>query len=280
MANVYFVTQAGRGYVSDDTLLVPELAALGHRPIELPWTSSLAKITADDVLVIRAIWDYHLRPREFSAWLDEVERIGCTVINPASLIRWNHRKNYLAEMASRGVRVPQTFFFGSPEHFAQSPPLLEGGREYVIKPVVSASAHATFRATAESVARIVREHPYEGLLVQEFIPEIAEGEWSVIFIGDEFTHAVKKIAKSGDFRVQRDFGGQALPDVPPQRAVDAARHIIALLPEQPTYARIDLVMRGDEPLLMEIELIEPDLFLAHAPAAARKFAELIAAAAK
>lgn len=276
MPNVYFVVQAGREVGDDDRVLLPELAKLGIVPQVVPWTSGLDGISRDDVLVIRAIWDYHLHPAAFARWIDDAARLGRQVVNPTALLAWNQRKTYLREIAARGVRVPETFFYASVAEFLTAPPAFARERDYVVKPIVSASAHGTFRVNATTIRQVVNEFPYDGLLVQEFIPEIAEGEWSLIFIQGEFMHAVKKVATPGEFRVQREFGGQTIAQAPPLAARSEAQRIIGFLPETPVYARIDLVMRGQEPLLMEIELIEPDLFLSTNPRAAQRFAETIA----
>jgi glutathione synthase/RimK-type ligase-like ATP-grasp enzyme len=272
---LYFITQAGRGYVADDHALIAELAKLGETPIERPWTEGLSGITAADTLVIRAIWDYHLRPQEFVAWLDSVRRIGCPMINPEPLIRWNHRKTYLKELSQKGVATPETVFFRSAEEFASNPPHLAHA-EYVLKPVISASAHRTARVAAAHVVKAAQHFGETEFMVQEFLPEIAAGEWSLIYIGQEFTHAVRKVPASGEFRSQRDFGAKQEAATPPQSAITQGNRILNFLAEPAAYARIDFVMRGDTPLLIELELIEPELFLANHAPAAQKLAHIIA----
>ena len=272
---LYFITQADRGYVGDDHALIAELAKLDLTPIERPWTEGLNGITAVDTLVIRAIWDYHLRPQEFVAWLDAARRIGCGMINPEPLIRWNHRKTYLKELAQKGIATPETFFFRSTEEFASSAPYLAYA-EYVVKPVISASAHRTARVAAANVAEAAQDFTNSEFMVQEFLPEIADGEWSLIYIGQDFTHAVRKVPASGEFRSQRDFGANQEPGTPPQSAITQGKRVLTLLPESAAYARIDFVMRGDRPLLIELELIEPELFLANNEVAARQLAQILA----
>ena len=274
---LYFITQADRGYVGDDHALIAELAKLGVTPLERPWTAGLSGITAADTLVIRAIWDYHLRPQEFVTWLDEVRRIGCRMINSEALIRWNHRKTYLKELAQKGIATPETFFFRSAEEFASNAPRLAHA-EYVVKPVISASAHRTARVAAADVAKAANDFAETEFMIQEFLPEIADGEWSLLCIDQEFTHAVRKVPASGEFRSQRDFGAKQEAGTPPQSAITQGKRILTFLLESAAYARIDFVMRGDTPLLIELELIEPELFLADHEAAARQLAQIIARA--
>jgi glutathione synthase/RimK-type ligase-like ATP-grasp enzyme len=274
---LYFITQAGRGYVADDHALIAELAKLGVNPIERPWTEGLSGITASDTLVIRAIWDYHLRPLEFVAWLDAVRSIGCRMINPEALVRWNYQKTYLRELAGKHIETPETYFFRSATEFATNHPQFEHA-EYVLKPVISASAHRTARVAAAHVVKAAQHFGETEFMVQEFLPEISAGEWSLIYIGQEFTHAVRKVPASGEFRSQRDFGAKQQAATPPPSAITQGRRILSLLPEPAAYARIDFVMRGDTPLLIELELIEPELFLANHPQAARQLAQVIARA--
>ena len=244
-------------------------------PIERPWTAGLHGMTAADTLVIRAIWDYHLRPREFVAWLDAVRSIGCRMINPEALIRWNHRKTYLQELAAKDIACPETYFFRSAAQFTSNNPPLDHA-EYVLKPVISASAHRTARVAGSDVAKAVQEFADTEFMVQEFLPEIAAGEWSLIYIGQECTHAVRKVPASGEFRSQRDFGAKQEAATQQPSAITQGKRNLSLLPKPAAYARIDFVMRGDAPLLIELELIEPELFLANHQDAAQKLAQIIA----
>jgi glutathione synthase/RimK-type ligase-like ATP-grasp enzyme len=209
------------------------------------------------------------------AWLDGVRRIGCRMINPEALVRWNYQKTYLRELAQKGIECPETYFYRSPSEFAGNNPQLAHA-EYVLKPVISASAHRTTRVAAADAAKAAQDFTDSEFMVQEFLPEIADGEWSLICIGQEFTHAVKKVPTSGEFRSQRDFGAKQKAGTPPQSAITQGKRILNLLPEPAAYARIDFVMRGDTPLLIELELIEPELFLADDEVAARRLAQIIA----
>lgn len=274
---LYFITQAERGYIADDHALIAELAKIDATPLPRPWRHGLDGITAADTLVIRAIWDYHLRPAEFLAWVDGVERLGCRLINSAKLIRWNHRKTYLSELAEQRIAVPETRFFSSAHEFLQSAPRLQHA-EYVLKPLISASAYKTVRVAAAAVPLAAREFGDLEFMLQEFLPEIADGEWSLIFIGGAFTHAMKKVPTTGEFRSQRDFGAQQHPAAPPPAAIREGTRILDLLPEVPAYARVDFVMRRDTPFLIEVELIEPELFLRNEAAAAARLAKIIARA--
>ena len=115
-------------------------------------------------------------------------------------------------------------------------------------------------------------------MVQPFLPEIAdEGEWSFVFLGGEFSHAVLKTPRAGDFRVQEDHGGRTEWREPPPGLLTQAREAAISMPGPWLYARVDGVRRDAELLIVEVELIEPSLYLTHSPVAARKFAEAIKA---
>jgi glutathione synthase/RimK-type ligase-like ATP-grasp enzyme len=142
----------------------------------------------------------------------------------------------------------------------------------VTKPTVSASAHGLERVFVDNaVAKIIRGPA----MVQPFLPEVAiEGEWSMVFLGGKYSHAVLKVPAAGDFRVQAQFGGSASSAEPSPNVLEAANRIIATLAETPRYARVDGIIHEGEFVLMEMELIEPELFLRMGGAADR-FADVI-----
>ncbi|HJV57172.1 MAG TPA: hypothetical protein VJ971_14430, partial [Methylomirabilota bacterium] len=158
-----------------------------------------------------------------------------------------------------------------------------GWRACVIKPEIGASAHETRLVTgdtlAEAATAIASGAIRRPLLVQPFVDEIrTRGEWSLVFIEGSLTHTVLKAPAAGDFRVQSYLGGTVRAEPAPPGAVSAARAALAVLPESPLYARIDGVETSGGFLIMEVEVIEPALFLTHAPpAAAVRFAEALLA---
>jgi glutathione synthase/RimK-type ligase-like ATP-grasp enzyme len=152
----------------------------------------------------------------------------------------------------------------------------------VVKPLVSASAWRTF--VTETGTAVVDERAWRELLggsdgmVQEFIPEVqTAGEWSLIFFGGAFSHAVLKRPRAGDFRVQAELGGTAVLAEPPGALLDGARKVLALVEEPLLFARVDGVERNGGFLLMELELIEPQLFLGADVGAPARFADAIVA---
>ncbi|MCM2305700.1 MAG: hypothetical protein NDJ72_13450, partial [Elusimicrobia bacterium] len=156
-----------------------------------------------------------------------------------------------------------------------------GWDDAVVKPAVSAGAFRTSRVKRgrpDGQAALDHVLSHSAAMVQPFLPEIeSEGEWSFVFIGGEFSHAVLKSPRPGDFRVQQEHGGRTERREPPPGLLIQARDAAIAGPRPWLYARVDGVRRGGELIVVEVELIEPFLFLSYAPGAARKLAEAIKA---
>ncbi|HEX6644312.1 MAG TPA: hypothetical protein VF037_06535 [Gemmatimonadales bacterium] len=299
---IAFVTHAGHPAIApDDRHALDVLAARTGAPVEgVPWDAAGARWEEYAAVVVRSTWDYHRRPGDFLAWVDRIEGKGANLWNPAALIRWNADKRYLGELARAGVPAVPTAWLprGADPDLAA---LLEERRwgRAVVKPSVSATAWRTWltdpaEAGSEAGRARLRELLADGeAMVQPFLEEVAaEGEWSFVFFGDgagelSLSHTVLKRPAAGDFRVQDEHGGSSAPAVPPgslrQRVTAVAGALWPLLPARPIYARLDGVqVRPDTHpggfLLMELELIEPVLFLGADPAAPGRFAEAVASA--
>jgi hypothetical protein len=214
---------------------------------------------------LRSPWNYIDDVEAFLSWIDDVG--SCTEVwNPPDIVRWNAHKSYLLDLASRGVPVVPTVLVerGRPLDLTELS-ARNGWREVVVKPAVAVGAIG---------ARVVRvddgdddERTEIDRLVQPLVPEIAEGEVSMVAIDGEVTHAVRKRPAPGDFRVHVEYGGreEAHPPTPDELAL--ARKALDAVGRPLLYARIDCVVTSAGPLLMELELIEPSLFLPLAPAA-------------
>ena len=232
-------------------------------------------------VVVRHTWDYHLRLDRFRRWLDELEEAGADVPNPRASSRWNLEKGYLEELASRGVAVPRTIWLSRDEQCPGPAELRErlGGERAVIKPSISATSwrtelldvddHARVEAAVRSASETCRA------MVQEYVPEIERGEWSLMYLGGAFSHAVFKSPVPGEFRVQSDFGGAVDPRRPPDTVREASARVLSLLDPLPTVARVDGVETERGFVVMEVELIEPELFLSTYPPAAERLVRLV-----
>jgi len=280
---VAFATCAAHPHlVEDDLLAVEPLRTLGIEVTPIVWDAP-AEHSKRRPIVIRSCWDYHWKKDAFLRWVLSVECEGIRLGNPASVVVWNHDKSYLRELEARGVSVPPTAWVkqGSDLDLAS---LLKGRGwpKAVVKPLVSASAWRTFvtephTAAADEPAwrELLRD---AGAMVQPFLPEVqTAGEWSLVFFGGEFSHAVLKRPRLGDFRVQSELGGTADPAPPPRPLLAAALRLLTLVAEPLLFARVDALEVLGSFVLMELELIEPGLFLGQDAGAPERFATAIAA---
>lgn len=267
----------------DDRELVDALGARGITALPAVWNAADVDWPGFDGVLLRTTWDYFQQPAVFLAWLDRLEAAGLAVLNPPAVLRWNADKRYLHDLEREGIATV-------PTHWADArevPAVLDGlaGQSVVVKPAVSGGAWHTLRGIAgsQALAAAVAGIPADlHCLVQPFVQAIVEeGEWSLLFFAGQFSHAVLKRPAAGDYRVQQQFGGSAQRLDPGAALVDAASRAIAAserIAGAPTaYARVDGVRVAGRFVLMEIELIEPALFLAGDRLAADRFATVVEA---
>lgn len=289
MAEIWLATSSDFPELwSDDRHLLPVFRELGHDVRPAVWSDASLDWSTPDAVVVRSCWDYFHRATEFSAWLDTLRDAGAKLLNSPALVRWNMDKHYLGDLGGRGVNIPKISWFEEGAPLPDLAALLEeqGLDEVVYKPVISGSALHTWRGSSASVeqdvAKLEELTSARGMMMQPFYPEIVEeGEWSLIFFGGAFSHAVKKVPKQGDFRVQAEYGGAVLVEEPPEELIATAANVLAAAKPEGAcvYARVDGVcteQRGF--VLMELEVIEPELFLRTDPDAPRRFADAILAA--
>jgi len=282
MRRICFVTCRTWPDISDSDRLVQRALEARSATVEArPWNAPGADWDGFDAIVLRSNWDYHFEPDAFRDWLDRLERAGARVWNPPALVRWNLTKTYLLDLARAGVPTVATVILED-ESRAGLEGLMaaRGWSRVVMKPVISASAHDTRLVSAatmdEAVASLRSGAIRRPVLVQPFVEEIqTRGEWSLVFIETEMTHAVLKRPAAGEFRVQPRLGGTVETPEPPDRVRAVARAALAALPVPPLYARIDGVETAAGFQIMEIEVNEPGLFFPHAPAAAVRLAEAL-----
>jgi glutathione synthase/RimK-type ligase-like ATP-grasp enzyme len=272
----------------DDQLLLAALGRAGAVAEPAVWDDPVVDWSRFDLVMVRSCWDYHLRHDAFHAWLDRVEGSGARLVNPAALLRWNADKRYLRGLEEAGVALVPTAWI---EPAATGMLERRGWPEAVVKPAISASARDTWRTTlagaAADDARFARLVAVSsaGVLVQPFVPEVAlEGELSLVFLGGVFSHAALKRPAPGDFRVQWEHGGSAEPTVALRALVQDAEQVLAAAARQSgiashavTYARVDGVARAGRLVLMELECLEPHLFLAYRAGAADDLARAVLA---
>lgn len=270
----------------DDQLLLKALREQGLEPVPLLWDDPAVRWDAFAAVLMRSPWDYYERAEEFGRWLDRLEQSRCRVLNPLPVLRRNLNKNYLREMQAEGFQTVPTAWLTKGDARPVAVQLADvAWAELVIKPTVSAGAYMTVRTTREALlkdpAPLAAILAHSDAMLQPFLPEIlAEGEWSFLFFGGAFSHAVLKRAKAGDFRVQWVHGGTQAQAEPSPSALAGAARVLAAWPGPLPYARIDGIVQAGtgEFLLIEAELLEPHLFFLEAPGAAERFAAVIARA--
>ena len=243
------------------------------------WNDPSVDWNGFDGFLVRSIWDYHLHPEKFQDWLTRLKELQRPVWNPVDVLRWNHHKFYLRDLAQRGVAIAPTRFFQKGETAALVKSRAEGWEDVVIKPAISASGyrtHAVSLRERDAEAPFIDAARHGDFLVQPFLSGIREhGEVSLIFIGGTYSHAVLKRPRFGEFRVQAEHGGYETPYTPDEATLRAAKFIVEQTGQSLLFARVDGLRDGDRFVLMELELIEPDLFLETAPGSVDRFAEAI-----
>ena len=265
---------------ADDQILADALAPLGIEVAPVPWTGidPSALIDASPIM-LRSTWDYHRLPTMFAGWLSALEDSGRTVWNDPAVARGNVDKIYLRQLESAGIAIPKTRWLERVDQESVLRALEEERWSHaVLKPRIAATAYGTFLVTPDMALADDEIAPARasGALLQEFVPEILDrGETSLMYCDGVFSHAVSKHAKAGDYRVQQDFGGEVAPLMPSQELIAFANRVTSTIATPCLYARVDVVDSHRGPLLMELELIEPELYFLIVPSAAGRFAVAI-----
>lgn len=266
--------------VADDLPLMAALEEFGVAAAPLVWNAGEVEWGEFDGCLLRSVWDYHLHRADFLAWA-EAAAATVPLWNPPGVLRWNTDKGYLRELAAAGVATIPTVWLrrGEPARLEE---LLErpGWEDAVLKPSVDLGADRLVRVRrGEGQALLDALLAEHDVLAQPFLPAVEErGEVSLVFFDGEFSHAVRKLPRRGDFRVQSKWGGRAGAAVATEAQRELAARALAAVGEPLLYARVDLVEdEAGEPLLIELELVEPNLYLASAAGAAERLATALAA---
>lgn len=267
----------------EDNLLRDCLQQRGLNVARVDWSRSDFDWSQARAAVFRSTWDYFHRFAEFAAWLDRVAPL-LRLINPAELIRWNYDKHYLLDLEQRGVRCVPTTMIEPGNHRSLGDLLTYlDCREAILKPAIGGAGRHAYRLDLANIAEheaVFRELvAHEALLLQPFQHSVlTEGEISLVVIGGRHTHGVRKRGKPGDFRVHDDYGGTVHPHAATALEIAFAERAVAACNPTPLYARVDVVRDNQGRLsVMELELIEPELFFRFQPVAAELLAKEISA---
>lgn len=277
-----FLTLEERGdfYIYDHLAFEP-LAELGWQVVEIPWNRPGVNWREYDAVVIRSTWDYQNSPDEFLETLARIES-QTRLFNSLEICRWNLNKKYLAELENKGVPIVPTRWLSQLQE-TDIPALFSKMEtsKLVVKPLVSANADDTYVLEQDKPStwqRAIQVFAEKEGMAQAFISSILkEGEYSLFYFGGEYSHAIVKKPAEGDFRVQEEHGGIISPIQATDDLLNAASKVIAAIGQTLLYARVDLVrLENGQPVLIEVELIEPSLYFEQCQSAPVMFAGKLA----
>lgn len=260
--------------LTDSELLLPQaFRDSGIEAVAAPWDGNL-DWSQFSTIILRACWNYHLKKNEFLQWLDDRSSEGIKIWNPIETIRWNTDKHYLLDLEKKGVKIIPSILW-EPTQAVNLVDIIndQDWKEAIVKPTVGASAFQVKKFNASSVFDVEEQlNRDQSWLVQQFRPEVnTEGEYSLIFFDREYSHAVIKNPKDGDFRTQPHYGGTEREIDPPHKVIQQATELLHKVNGELLYARVDgLLLEGDFHL-MELELAEPYLFLGSHSKAPQRF---------
>ena len=257
-------------------LYIEALLARGVEVVTPSWnTDPLSAFLECDLVVLRQTWDYQMDAAGFASWLSAIDFSGGRIVNPAAAAIWNNDKRSLTWFGARGFAIPKTADLDStkPEEAMAA----VGGDRFVIKPAYGGGGYGVRLAEAHEIAEVIdaaaREMPGRPMMLQEYLPEIADGEWDLTYIGGALSHAVHKVPMQGEFRVNNRFEPSVQCAAPPPFVADTAAEILHAVPLPVLYARIDGIVKDAGFVCTEVELTDPDLHFEHCPEAADTLAE-------
>ncbi len=265
----------------EDQILLEELSNLDLNVCKKDWSDKSFIWSNTKYAIFRTTWDYFNRYEEFFNWIEETKN-KTKFINTAEIIKWNVDKKYLKELSDKGINIAPTIFIEKNKHQTLKNLFKRTNwKEAVIKPAVSGAARHTYRISSNNYKKfenIFKELvKNECMLFQEFLNSIViKGEISLIVVNGIYTHAVKKTAKKGDFRVQDDHGGKVERYDPNKNEIKFAEKCINKCLQMPMYARVDLIYDNNNKIsLSELELIEPELWFRKNKSSAKLLAKSI-----
>ncbi len=250
----------------EDQLVVEALQRTGLKTKRVDWADPEIDWSDTEAVLFRTTWDYFDQYPKFQKWMNATEKVT-RMINPSETIHWNLDKHYLVDLQRNGINIPETMLIEKEDARTLQDLINETGWEdLILKPCISGGAKNTFRLNRanttehESIFRkLISEESFMIQPTQHYVLE--EGELSLMVFGGKYTHAVKKIAKAGDFRVQDDWGGTVHLYAPSAEEIAFAEQTAKAVEPVPAYARVDIIRDNHGQLaIMELELIEPELW--------------------
>jgi hypothetical protein len=246
MKNLGLVTYKTSPYLThDDQLLVEPLKKKGFNVKAVAWDDKNVDWSKFDIIVLRSCWNYHVEYKKFLAWLDTIEKLNITVWNPVPILRWNSNKKYLRELEYKGIPIVPTVFIEKGEkYFLSDIAKHKKWTDLIIKPAIGASSYNVKHIKQNEYGKKQKEFEHlakqSGVLVQpDMSPLPGYEEYSFVFIGNMFSHAVKKA---------------------PKKIIQQAEAVIKKINSPLLFARVDGIVQNNTFLLLELECIEPELY--------------------
>jgi hypothetical protein len=276
----YLTMENTDGWSIDVDLAFPPMEAMGWEVDAVRWRTEKPDWNRYDAVYIGVPWDYPEDPEGFLSTLGTIDESRALLVNDLELVRWSLAKTYLRDLEQRGADIVPSLWRDemTPETLEEAFDLHGTGR-IIVKPVVSTNATDTYLLTRErarelkdELERVFTDRPF---VVQPFIESIlTDGEYSLFYFNRVLSHATVKVPKKGDFRVQEEHGADLSSITPEAALVETGNHVMSLVEPMPVYTRADFVRGADGRfLVMELELIEPSMYLRMDPEAPTRFAE-------
>ena len=252
------------GYITDDEILVEAFRKKFPRTVleEVSWSAPVdwSQYTC---AVVRTTWDYTKRHKDFLEVMKKIDQSGCLLLNPFSILKWNSEKTYLKDLEREDIPVIKSLFLKEESGESLKEKIISWPQDKVVlKPVVGASADQIRVLTKKDFFTELSSLTLKkDWFVQPFMNEVNQGELSFIFFGNQLSHTVIKKPKPGDFRVHEEHGGSTEIYNPNEEEMKFAKEVVDSLSEELLYARVDALQTEEGLHLIELELVEPSLYL-------------------
>lgn len=265
----------------DEVPLIPAFEKRNVRAVPVIWNNPAVDWSEFDAVVIRNTWDYHQQPQAFLEWLAQLENLKLPVINPPDLMRWNMDKRYLKALSD--IRIVPTIF--CEDDSANLGRILQEHQweQAVVKPIISASGENTWQVNLNTTNTFEQDFQAMvsqfGAMIQPFMPQIAEGEWSFVFFDGDYSHTVLKIPPKNSMFTHEERGATLQLVEPASTLIEQAKKVIkaahGITGIRPAYARVDGILDNKDFVLMELECVEPELYFSRCEGAAERFVDVI-----
>lgn len=275
----YLTMDDDDGWMIDAHLAFPFMEQMGWQIEPIPWRQARADWNTYTAVYVGTPWDYPGAAEQFIGLLQEIDRSGAILVNDYALIEWTVAKTYLRDLEERGIDIVPSLWLDTYDATSVSAAFAHFGvQDIIVKPVISTNAtdtyrlhRSTFHESTQELQDVFHDRPF---LVQPYIANIeSEGEFSLFFFNAKFSHAILKTPKVNDFRVQEEFGANIVAVQPTEALLAVGRKVLEKVQPDPVYARLDFVRTAEQQfLLMELELIEPSMYLRMDVEAPQRFA--------